>query len=76
VTIHRFLQNTPLDPEEIERLVSAYPSNLARCWRMIAKKIAVFQKSGLARYFAHSFLTDHTGTVSVVSYGTERFPAG
>jgi hypothetical protein len=44
--------------------------------RMIAKKIAVFQKSGLARYFAHSFLTDHTGTVSVVSYGTERFPAG
>jgi hypothetical protein len=56
VIIHRFLQNTPLGPEEIERLVSAYHQtlrtlNLANrddpMTRMIAKKIIEVGQTGI-----------------------------
>jgi hypothetical protein len=56
VTIHRFLQNTPLDPEDIERLVDAYHQTLRALdlanrddpmTRMIAKKIIEVGQTGV-----------------------------
>jgi hypothetical protein len=56
VTIHRFLQNTPLGPEDIERLVAAYHETLRTLdlknrddpmTRMIAKKIIEVGQTGI-----------------------------
>jgi hypothetical protein len=56
MTIHRFLQNVPLGPDEIERLVSAYHQALAALdlanvddpmTRMVAKKIVEVGQTGI-----------------------------
>ena len=56
MTIHRFLQNTPLGPEDIERLVAAYHQTLRALdlrnrddpmTRMIAKKIIEVGQTGI-----------------------------
>lgn len=56
VTIHRFLENTPLGPDEIERLVTAYHHTLGALdlvnrddpmTRMIAKKIVEVGQTGV-----------------------------
>lgn len=55
MTIHRMLQNTPLGPEEIERLVLAYEQTLRELGltkrddqaQMIAKKVVEVGQTGL-----------------------------
>jgi hypothetical protein len=56
MTIHRILQNTPLGPEDIERLVDAYHQTLRALdlanrddpmTRMIAKKIIEVRQTGI-----------------------------
>lgn len=56
MTIHRFLQRTPLGPEEIERLVAAYHKTLQALdlanrddpmTRMIAKKVIEVGQTGI-----------------------------
>jgi hypothetical protein len=55
MTIHRMLQNTPMGPEEIERLVLAYEQTLRELGLtkrddqavMIAKKVVEVGQTGL-----------------------------
>jgi hypothetical protein len=56
MTIHRLLQNTPLEPEEIERLVAAYGRTLRALalterddplTQAVAKKIIEIGQSGI-----------------------------
>jgi hypothetical protein len=57
MTIHRLVQNTPLEPEEIERLVAAYGRTLRALGlrerddpltQAVAKKIIEIGQSGIA----------------------------
>ena len=56
MTIHRLLQNTPLEPEDIERLVTAYEQTLRALdlkerddplTQAVAKKIIEIGQSGI-----------------------------
>jgi hypothetical protein len=55
MTIHRMLQNTPMGPEEVERLVLAYEQTLRELGltkrdnqaQMIAKKVVEVGQTGL-----------------------------
>ena len=55
MTIHRMLQNTPMGPEEVERLVLAYEQTLRELGltkrdnqaQMIAKKVVEVAQTGL-----------------------------
>ncbi len=56
MTIHRFLENTPLEPEDVERLVSAYEKALRALslkgrddplTELVAKKVIEIGQTGV-----------------------------